>query len=136
MSPRSSYTVAVSSEPIIETQADLVEAINAITPESRVEAVLVTSDRPVREARLVEATGLKAAEVHEAIESLNEAYAVSDRVFRITAVADGWQMLTQASVAPGACAATGGSSTVTTLAARDGNLVNYCVPTTCSSRRD
>ena len=58
MSPRSSYTVAVSSEPIIETQADLVEAINAITPESRVEAVLVTSDRPVREARLVEATGL------------------------------------------------------------------------------
>jgi len=90
----------VSSEPIIETQADLVEAINAITPESRVEAVLVTSDRPVREARLVEATGLKAAEVHEAIESLNEAYAVSDRVFRITAVADGWQMLTQASVAP------------------------------------
>jgi segregation and condensation protein B len=90
----------VSSEPTIETQADLVEAIDAITPESRVEAVLVTSDRPVREARLVEATGLKAAEVHEAIESLNEAYAVSARVFRITAVADGWQMLTQASVAP------------------------------------
>lgn len=90
----------MSSEPTIETQADPVDAIDAITPESRVEAVLVTSDRPVREARLVEATGLKAAEVHEAIESLNEAYAVSGRVFRITAVADGWQMLTQASVAP------------------------------------
>jgi segregation and condensation protein B len=90
----------VSSEPTIETQADLAEAIDAIAPESRVEAVLVTSDRPVRESRLVEACNLTAAKVREAIESLNEAYATSGRVFRITAVADGWQMLTQAEVAP------------------------------------
>jgi segregation and condensation protein B len=87
----------VSSEPTIETQADLAEAIDAIAPESRVEAVLVTSDRPVRESRLVEACNLTAAKVREA---LNEAYATSGRVFRITAVADGWQMLTQAEVAP------------------------------------
>lgn len=90
----------MSSEPTIETQADLAEAIDAIAPESRVEAVLVTSDRPVRESRLVEACNLTAAKVREAIESLNEAYATSGRVFRITAVADGWQMLTQAEVAP------------------------------------
>jgi segregation and condensation protein B len=90
----------VSSEPTIETQADLADAIDAIAPESRVEAVLVTSDRPVRESRLVEACNLTAAKVREAIESLNEAYATSGRVFRITAVADGWQMLTQAEVAP------------------------------------
>ncbi len=90
----------MSSEPTIETQADLADAIDAIAPESRVEAVLVTSDRPVRESRLVEACNLTAAKVREAIESLNEAYATSGRVFRITAVADGWQMLTQAEVAP------------------------------------
>lgn len=90
----------MSSEPTIETKADLADAIDAIAPESRVEAVLVTSDRPVRESRLVEACNLTVAKVHEAIESLNEAYANSGRVFRITAVADGWQMLTQAEVAP------------------------------------
>lgn len=67
---------------------------------SRVEAVLVTSERPVRGARLVEATELTAAEVRAAIESLNEAYESSGRVFRITAVADGWQMLTVPVVAP------------------------------------
>lgn len=90
----------MSSEPTIETQADLTVAIDAIASELRVEAVLVTSDRPVREARLVAATSLTGAEVRDAIEVLNESYAASGRVFRITAVADGWQMLTQAVVAP------------------------------------
>ena len=76
--------------------ADL-DSIDAV---ARVEAVLVTSERPVREARLVEATGLGVADVRAAIASLNDTYEDSNRVFRITAVADGWQVLTLPEVAP------------------------------------
>jgi len=74
--------------------------LDGIDAAARVEAVLVTSERPVREARLVEATELSAADVRAAIASLNDTYEDSNRVFRITAVADGWQMLTLPEVAP------------------------------------
>jgi segregation and condensation protein B len=74
--------------------------LDGIDAATRVEAVLVTSERPVREARLVEATELSAADVRAAIASLNDTYEDSNRVFRITAVADGWQMLTLPEVAP------------------------------------
>jgi segregation and condensation protein B len=74
--------------------------LGSLDATARVEAVLVTSDRPVRESRLVEATELKAADVRAAIEALNDAYEASGRVFRIAAVADGWQMLTLPQVAP------------------------------------
>ena len=76
------------------------ESVDAIDAAARVEAVLVTSERPVREARLVEATELNSVAVRAAIETLNDTYEASGRVFRIAAVADGWQMLTVPDVAP------------------------------------
>ncbi|MDP7030191.1 MAG: SMC-Scp complex subunit ScpB [Phycisphaerales bacterium] len=75
-------------------------AVEALPETSRVEAVLVTSDRPVRTARLTEVTGLTAADVKSAVEQLNESYDREGRVFRIVSLADGWQMMTQSDVAP------------------------------------
>ncbi|WP_145446599.1 SMC-Scp complex subunit ScpB [Mucisphaera calidilacus] len=62
---------------------------------SRVEAVLITSDRSLSTSRLVELVGEEASSgVTEAIERLNEQYAATGRVFRIEQVASGWQVLT------------------------------------------
>lgn len=87
----------MTHEPAAEHPANTLETLDAA---ARVEAVLVTSDRPVREARVAEVTELTSAEVRRAIEALNETYESSGRVFRIAAVADGWQMLTTQDVAP------------------------------------
>jgi len=75
-------------------------AIAALPGTARVEAVLVTSDRPVRLSRLTDVTGLAAADVKSAIEQLNDAYQRDGRVFRIVSLADGWQMMTEPEVAP------------------------------------
>jgi len=76
------------------------EVVAAIPPIARVEAVLVTSERPVRAARLAEATCLDRSEIEDAIARLNESYEATGRVFRIRPVADGWQVLTEPDVAP------------------------------------
>ncbi len=75
-------------------------AIAALPDTARVEAVLVTSDRPVRLSRLTDVTGLSAAEVTSAVSQLNESYSRDGRVFRIVSLADGWQMMTEPDVAP------------------------------------
>ena len=83
-----------------ETNHAFKEAVAALSEEARVEAVLVTSDRPVRAARLAEATCLEPAAIEQAIDRLNKSYESSGRVFRIRALADGWQVMTMPDVAP------------------------------------
>jgi segregation and condensation protein B len=70
---------------------------------ARVEAVLLTNDRPLPEPRLVEMLGLKAggkqrdsaaAQVREAVDRLNADYQAQGRAFRVQRLAGGWQLLT------------------------------------------
>lgn len=82
------------------TAEELQASVDALSPESRVEAALISSDRPVKRSRLTEVTGLGASEIQSAIETLNSNYAQTNRVFRIVPVADGWQVLTIPDVAP------------------------------------
>jgi segregation and condensation protein B len=71
---------------------------------ARVEAVLIGSDRPLTDARLVELLGLSgkgaAAAVRDAMEQLNRQYETSGRAFRIERLAGGWQILTLAVFGP------------------------------------
>jgi segregation and condensation protein B len=74
----------------------------------RLEAVLMTADRPMSETRLLEVLELVGDEaplddangpspkqlLREAIDALNTTYDDSSRSFRITKVAGGWQVLT------------------------------------------
>ena len=74
----------------------------------RLEAVLMTADRPMSDARLLEILALAGDDaptadadspspkkcLHEAIDTLNGTYNDSSRSFRITKVAGGWQVLT------------------------------------------
>lgn len=70
----------------------------------RVEAILMSVDRPISESRIVDLLvlqdegGVKA--VRSAVEELNRAYDESGRCFRVEAVAGGFQMMTRSSVAP------------------------------------
>jgi segregation and condensation protein B len=75
----------------------------------RIEAVLMTNDRPVTEQKLVEMLGLKtggkakdgaAAQVRDAITELNAAYESQRRSFRAERLAGGYQLLTLSAYAP------------------------------------
>jgi len=70
----------------------------------RVEAILVSSDRALSDARLIELLGLPTkggkSRLREAIDGLNETYASSNRAFRIEPLAGGWQMMTQPAFGP------------------------------------
>jgi segregation and condensation protein B len=65
---------------------------------ARIEAVLLTTDRPLTEQRLAEVLGISekgaAASVRGAIEELNTAYEQGGRSFRAERLAGGWQILT------------------------------------------
>ena len=61
----------------------------------RIEAILLTNDRPISTARLGEwLEGLSAGTIQDAIASLNELYDRTGRSFRIEQVAGGWKVLT------------------------------------------
>jgi segregation and condensation protein B len=61
----------------------------------RVEAALLTSDRPMGVTRLAEALGAASVKVvHAAVEQLNAQYEQTGRSFRIEQVAGGYQVLT------------------------------------------
>ncbi|MEM1354463.1 MAG: SMC-Scp complex subunit ScpB [Planctomycetota bacterium] len=62
----------------------------------RVEAALLTSDRPMSAARVAEALGFKGASkaVESAVGELNELYERTGRSFRIEQVAGAWQVVT------------------------------------------
>ncbi|MDY7108316.1 MAG: SMC-Scp complex subunit ScpB [Planctomycetota bacterium] len=70
----------------------------------RLEALLISSDRPLTEARLGALLGLSgsgvARRVREALEELNGHYEQAGRAFRVEAVAGGWQILTHARFGP------------------------------------
>jgi len=61
----------------------------------RVEAVLMTTDRPLSSVKLSELLGNCGAKaVTAAVESLNKTYSDSARSFRVESVAGGWQIMT------------------------------------------
>jgi segregation and condensation protein B len=88
---------------------------------SRIEALVLASDRPLGDGKLIELLGLvpesgrrraenadvpskvrreAAKQVRESIEQLNAAYASTGRSFRIEELAAGWQVLTLPSFGP------------------------------------
>src|SRR4029453_18419905 len=71
---------------------------------SRVEALLITSDRPITEARMAEILGLSgkgsSKAVTAAIAELNKSYEQTGRSFRAERLAGGWQILTLAAFGP------------------------------------
>ena len=83
-------------------------AAHAIAPDRvpvAIEALLLTSDRPVPSARLCEALGLASdkdtkSQIDSAIESLNSHYEKTGRSFRIETVAGGFRMMTLPEFAP------------------------------------
>lgn len=64
--------------------------------DARVEAALITSERPMTAARVAEALGAAGAgkAVEEAIDALNTEYERTGRSFRIEKVAGAWQVVT------------------------------------------
>ncbi len=71
---------------------------------ARIEALLMTTSRPLTEARLAELLGLSgkgtAKSIRAAIDELNEQYESGGRAFRAQQVAGGWQLYTQPDFAP------------------------------------
>jgi segregation and condensation protein B len=69
---------------------------------ARVEALLLSTDRPLTEARLSELVGGGGgtAPVRAAIEQLNTEYEQTGRAFRAQRVAGGWQLLTLPPLGP------------------------------------
>lgn len=64
--------------------------------DARVEAALMTSDRPITASRVAEALGIPGvgSAIEESIEALNEQYTRNGRSFRIEKVAGAWQVTT------------------------------------------
>lgn len=71
-----------------------------------IEAMLVSSDRPLKPIALVDAIGvhldvqLKESNIADAIKALNEQYLESGRAFTIESVSGGYRMMTRAEHAP------------------------------------
>lgn len=91
-----------------ENEAEVVDEVTEQTEEpqapivlpedmdARVEAALMTSERPMTAARVAEALGAAGAgkAVEESIEALNTEYERTGRSFRIEKVAGAWQVVT------------------------------------------
>jgi len=74
-----------------------------LEPAARLEAVLMTADRPVSDAKLGEAADIPdatAATITSLVAALNETYEETSRVFRVVRVASGWQVMTIPEAAP------------------------------------
>ena len=70
--------------------------------EARLEALLMTCDRPLTDARLAELLELEGGRksLRAAIDGLNEQYETTGRAFRVERLAGGWQILTRAEFGP------------------------------------
>ena len=70
----------------------------------RIEALLMSTDRPLTESRLAELLGISgkaaAATVRDAVAELNETYQTTGRSFRAERLAGGWQLLTEQAFGP------------------------------------
>ena len=93
------FEVTTDPEVEDEAQAKKTKPAPIILPEdldARVEAALITSERPMTAARVAEALGAAGASqaVEEAIQALNENYERTGRSFRIEKVAGAWQVVT------------------------------------------
>ncbi len=83
-------------EPVIEDPAGPDDTIDPATITPRVEAVLISVDRPIPAGKIADALGLRGAKaVHGAVSLLNEAYAEAERAFTIESLAGGYQVLTR-----------------------------------------
>jgi len=71
---------------------------------TRIEALLVSTDKPLTEARLAALLGIEkkgaASVVREAIDELNQQYEQTGRSFRVERLAGGYQMLTTPAFGP------------------------------------
>jgi segregation and condensation protein B len=71
---------------------------------ARIEAVLISIDRPLTEGRLAEVLGIQgkgaAKSIVAAIEALNAQYESTGRAFRAERLAGGWQLLTNSPFGP------------------------------------
>jgi len=93
-------------EPRDADDADLAggEACPDLPLATRVEALLLATDRPLTESRLAELIGLtgkgSSKAIMAALEELNALYAQSSRSFRAERLAGGWQLLTTPAYGP------------------------------------
>lgn len=80
------------------------EPIADLPLSARIEALLISSDRPLTDARLGALLALAgrgvAGRVREAVEQLNADYEQTGRAFRIERLAGGWQVLTRPQFSP------------------------------------
>ncbi len=72
---------------------------------ARLEAVLLSAERSLGDARLAEAVSedgenIKSESIREAVDDLNEQYEQTGRVFRIIRIASGWRVMTIPEAAP------------------------------------
>ncbi len=87
------------SDRIVEvTTLDLEPAEADTQLSAQIEALLLSSDRPLADARLAELLDQtdagSAKTIHSAVEQLNDEYEQTGRSFRAERVAGGWQLLT------------------------------------------
>lgn len=91
-----------SSQPGAESQTP----IDLCTITAPIEAMLVSSDRPIKPTALVDAIGahlgiqVASQHVSDAIESLNRQYVETGRAFTIESISGGYRMMTRAEHAP------------------------------------
>ncbi len=88
-----------SGEPAGDAAA---EPVDGQPLEARIEALLMTCDRPLTDARLAELLELDGGRkrIRAAIDGLNELYGSTGRAFRVERLAGGWQILTRAEFGP------------------------------------
>jgi segregation and condensation protein B len=93
-----------SAEPDADAESAPEIPCESIDLSTRIEALLLSTDRPITEAKLSALLALPgsgtARQVRQAIDDLNEHYDSTGRSFRVERLAGGWQLLTQPQFAP------------------------------------
>ena len=100
--------IEINSHDSSSDPSDDARTMGEISPDlpltSRVEALLITSDRPITETRMAEILGLSgkgsSKAITAAIAELNKNYEQTGRSFRAERLAGGWQILTLAAFGP------------------------------------
>jgi segregation and condensation protein B len=96
-------TAAATAEPHTEKPEPSAEPLCTDQPlHARIEALMLSTERPMAERRLAEILGMPGAgpAIREAIEALNTQYEKTGRVFRLQRLAGGWQILTLPTFGP------------------------------------